>query len=767
MSSKHKRTSFNHEWLLKDQFKLWVAPVEHDLFSAKCKLCQKNFTLSNMGEQALRSHMQGKKHEKAVSASHSLSMEVFYQKKNLSEASTKPNDVISGPSLVVIPGENEVQQSVSPPPPSANTSSNVVHHSNPKPRGLETMLKKNNVTKAEILWCLKIVRSRDSQSSGGESVNLFSQMFPDSEIAQKMKLQRTKIAYTINFGLAPYFSRDLQNVCHACDYIVVGFDESLNKIAQKGQMDVFVRFWHSKMNQVCTRYYSSAFLGHATAKDLRESFSEATNGLDLKKLLQVSMDGPNVNLKFIQELKAEQRKANVDGPVLLDLGSCGLHTVHNGYKRAMKKNDWKIMQFLRALYYLFCHSPARREDYIKASGSELFPLKFCAVRWVENFNVAGRALKIIHNVRKYVEYIKTYKEMKEPSCNSFEIVSSALNDRLLSAKISFFQTIASDIESFLTQFQSNNPLALLLYEALSSTMHIIIIKEEVLNSVTNIVDLDFKKSENFKDIKQIDLGFATKNALRHAGVKPIDEMQFRKQCRDSLIEFCSVLSNKSPLKYILTKGISCFDPMIALDCKKRISRLTVALDYFLETRWLTGQQCDRIKKNYKDVCMTPLFDEKMKDFSIYNHRLDDYWLDVIPSHTNFSELRSFLKMVLILSHGNSFVEGGFSVNKEILVENLSNESLIGQRQVYDAIMFYGGIEKIEINNSLIHAARNAHGLYQDALKKKQESANAEAKRKAEKRKASEELKELKKKKKAVLDNARQVADLESEIRKLT
>jgi len=58
------------------------------------------------------------------------------------------------------------------------------------------------------------------------------------------------------------------------------------------------------------------------------------------------------------------------------------------------------------------------------------------------------------------------------------------------------------------------------------------------------------------------------------------------------------------------------------------------------------------------------------------------------------------------------------VNKEILVENLSNESLIGQRQVYDAIMFYGGIEKIEINNSLIHAARNAHGLYQDALKKK-------------------------------------------------
>ncbi len=74
MSLKSKKTSFNHEWLLKDKFKWYVAPVEHDPYSVNYKSCQKNFALSNMGEKALTSHIEGKKHKIAVSASRSLSI---------------------------------------------------------------------------------------------------------------------------------------------------------------------------------------------------------------------------------------------------------------------------------------------------------------------------------------------------------------------------------------------------------------------------------------------------------------------------------------------------------------------------------------------------------------------------------------------------------------------------------------------------------------------------------------------------------------------
>lgn len=46
------------------------------------------------------------------------------------------------------------------------------------------------------------------------------------------------------------------------------FDEAMNKVVQKGQMDIIVQYWNESDNKVQTRYLTSTFLGHATAKDL-------------------------------------------------------------------------------------------------------------------------------------------------------------------------------------------------------------------------------------------------------------------------------------------------------------------------------------------------------------------------------------------------------------------------------------------------------------------------------------------------------------------
>ena len=67
-------------------------------------------------------------------------------------------------------------------------------------------------------------------------------------------------------------------------------------------------------------------------------------------------------------------------------------------------------------------------------------------------------------------------------------------------------------------------------------------------------------------------------------------------------------------------------------------------------------------------------------------------------------------MILILFHENASLEHGFSINKEILVENPLLESLVAQGRVYDVIANRGGIEKVSIAKNLIHAARNVHAL---------------------------------------------------------
>ena len=53
---------FNTDWMSEDQYKALLTSVPEYNRKAKCKLCAKPFSLSNMGEQALKRHATGKKH---------------------------------------------------------------------------------------------------------------------------------------------------------------------------------------------------------------------------------------------------------------------------------------------------------------------------------------------------------------------------------------------------------------------------------------------------------------------------------------------------------------------------------------------------------------------------------------------------------------------------------------------------------------------------------------------------------------------------------
>ena len=66
-------------------------------------------------------------------------------------------------------------------------------------------------------------------------------------IAQKFTFGKTKASYNITHGLAPYFHDLVYNSVVQSDYIVACFDESLNEVAQKGQMDLCIRYWEKSL----------------------------------------------------------------------------------------------------------------------------------------------------------------------------------------------------------------------------------------------------------------------------------------------------------------------------------------------------------------------------------------------------------------------------------------------------------------------------------------------------------------------------------------
>ena len=63
---------FNKERMDKVEYKDWLLPEPSNNTKAKCRLCMRSFSLSNMGESALKSHAQGKKHQNAVKTSEKI-----------------------------------------------------------------------------------------------------------------------------------------------------------------------------------------------------------------------------------------------------------------------------------------------------------------------------------------------------------------------------------------------------------------------------------------------------------------------------------------------------------------------------------------------------------------------------------------------------------------------------------------------------------------------------------------------------------------------
>ena len=98
------------------------------------------------------------------------------------------------------------------------------------------------------------------------------------------------------------------------------------------------------------------------------------------------------------------------------------------------------------------------------------------------------------------------------------------------------------------------------------------------------------------------------------------------------------------------------------------------------------------------------------------------------------KLIKVLKIILTLLCGQAFVKRGFSVNKSLLVENLSTQSLLSRRCVYDYMKSKNLTpENFIICGALRKSVRGSRTKYENHLEeqRKAKSSNKEAlKRKA-------------------------------------
>ena len=162
----------------------------------------------------------------------------------------------------------------------------------------------------------------------------------------------------------PYLRKEADDVNYSDLPFSVHFDET--KTAQvKKQMDLTLRYWSPTRSEVIVTFYTSLFFGHAEADKVMsrmiEQFHEENSPVD--KLITLVRDGPNVNKAIIRKIELTIEDEHPEFKGFVDLGSCVLHVVHNGFGKGLEMYDKGIDQLCFHLHAIFTYSAARREDY--------------------------------------------------------------------------------------------------------------------------------------------------------------------------------------------------------------------------------------------------------------------------------------------------------------------------------------------------------------------------------------------------------------------
>ena len=169
---------------------------------------------------------------------------------------------------------------------------------------------------------------------------------------------------------------------------------------------------------------------------------------------------------------------------------------------------------------------------------------------------------------------------------------------------------------------------------------------------------------------------------------------------------------------------------------------------------ITAETSDNSKTQFDDLLKIAKYEhrEAFVKFDYKKHCLGDIIWPFLMRLSDNKELCTMCKVIFVLSHGQSFTERGFSIDKEVVGDNMKGRHLISQRIVYDTLQscYDGKVLDFQVTSELKKACRLAYQKYKPELEntrvaKKEDNVNCKRKLK------QEEIQNIKKQKLNVED----------------
>ena len=184
---------------------------------------------------------------------------------------------------------------------------------------------------------------------------------------------------------------------------------------------------------------------------------------------------------------------------------------------------------------------------------------------------------------------------------------------------------------------------------------------------TSDVDIVFVANKLLQDLK------------RKKKISEKDRYSVRADTKTFLIADVKKLLLKAPIRFGLLRNLAWLHPLeICCDQERCLEHLGRCLRIVSNAQQIKLSKCDNIIRQNKEFLRENSENPDFQSFTVGESRLDVLHYDSMANVTEWADLWELTKNLLLLSHGQASVERGFSINKEISVENMTLQTLISQ-----------------------------------------------------------------------------------------
>lgn len=315
----------------------WLARVAGSSTHVLCTICASQLNCEYKGFQAIAQHSESVKHKQSVKT-HLSQRQLAINNEN------KSDDAANGVNRQIPTEVTEI---------GGDQRRNL----------LQLIDNRDAVTRAEIIWTMKNVSSNFSGKSCDDLGQTFKNMFPNEPACKDFTLASSKLSYMVSDCVGPHF-RDifLNDVRKSEAHYTLCFDETTNDASQK-ELQTSIRYYSENQKRILEAHLETFFIENGKAETIvKYLFLSLSNAkLPIERLLTLSRDGPNVNKKVFRLMQEEFRKRT--GKNLIDIGSCDIHIIHNGFKKGLDTYGKNIADLSINLHYFFDGEPLRSEEY--------------------------------------------------------------------------------------------------------------------------------------------------------------------------------------------------------------------------------------------------------------------------------------------------------------------------------------------------------------------------------------------------------------------